>query len=126
MPPLKQPKSLAYMSQCSYAFWFAKSIHDAHVVSPSSLPVVLKSMNFYEHLTENLAAEMIHAVLQSSMSVIHHYSLTCAAGLNDSVVLKNLCDYLALVLKCVLHPRLKYLEAANLTIDMRTFGNFQV
>ena len=90
-----------------------------------NIPFALKNMNFFEHLSEDDAEEMIHAVLQSTMSVIHHYSISCEADVNDSVVLKNNCRFLDSVLSIVLHPRLKRLEATNLTIDMRTFGNFK-
>ena len=114
MPPLKQVKTLTYLSQTAFSSWYSLAIFN----TPSVL------VNLFEHLPQSLAEETGYYVLQAAFAVIHHCGSQCDTDLDDAVLIQEHCSYLNKVLSKLLDQKSRFIDV-NFEIDMRTFANFK-
>ena len=114
MPPLKQVKTLIYLSQTAFGSWYSLAIFN----TPSVL------VNLFEHLPQSLAEETGYYVLQAAFAVIHHFGSQCDPDLDDAVLIQEHCSYLNKVLSKLLNSKSRFIDV-NFDIDMRRFANFK-
>ena len=114
MPPLKQVKTLIYLSQTAFGSWYSLAIFN----TPSVL------VNIFEHLPQSLAEETGYYVLQAAFAVIHHFGSQCDPDLDDAVLIQEHCSYLNKVLSKLLNSKSRFIDV-NFDIDMRRFANFK-
>ena len=84
MPPLKQPKSLVYLSHISFSSWYSMKLYHC----PNF------HIDLFDSLPQNLAEELSYYVLQATFGVIHHFCAQCDAELDDQLLVQENCQYL--------------------------------
>ena len=62
MPPLKQPKTLLYLSQTAFSAWYSLALHKHSWLK----------LDLFDILPHNCAEELSYYVLQAVFGVIHH------------------------------------------------------
>ena len=114
MPPLKQVKTLVYLSQTAFSSWYSTTIYNYPTVK----------IDLFDYLPQSVAEETSYYVLQAAFAVIHHFGSKCDPDLDDEVLIQEHCLYLNRVLQKLLDTRAKFIDV-NFSIDMRTFANFK-
>ena len=114
MPPLRQVKTLIYLSQTAFSSWYSLAIHNNPTIK----------VDLFEHLPQSLAEETSYYVLQAAFAVIHHFGSKCDPDLDDAVLIQEHCLYLQKVLSKLLDGKSRFIDV-NFDIDMRTFANFK-
>ena len=115
MPPLKEVKTLLYLSQTALASWYSLALFH----QPESLKIDL-----FDFLPQNCAEELSFYILQAAFGVIHHNCSSCDQDLDDQVLISESCFYLNNVLKKLLSRKSRFFDV-NFDIDMRKFANFK-
>ena len=116
MPPLKQPKTLVYLSQTAFSSWYSVKSYqhpifyigkkNAIKFKNPQLVIVMAFLptDLFENLPQNVAEELSYYVLQAAFGVINHYCMQCDPELDDQVLVQENCQYLNGILK-VIHKR---------------------
>lgn len=115
MPPLKQPKTLLYLSQTAFSSWYSLALfRSSHLLK----------LDLFDILPHNCAEELSYFILQAAFGVIHHNCANCDQDLDDAVLIAESCHYLNSVLQRLLNVKSKYIDV-SFDIDMRSFANFK-
>ena len=70
MPPLREVKTLFYLSETAFSSWYALALFRHPSVR----------LDLFEYLPHNCAEELSYYVLQAAFGVIHHNCANCDTG----------------------------------------------